>query len=181
MLRFPKLRDTIRDFAYAVVMQERPPSLKNPFTGIDGYRCFGCDPGSPIGLKLSFEREGDRVRSIWEPDPNMEGYPGVVHGGIQATLADEIGGWFIYAVLGTAGVTRNLEIAYEKPAQVSAGPFTIEAIEESHDRKEAVIIVSIFDSTGARIARARCTYAIFSEDVARKRFHFPGRQAFYEA
>jgi uncharacterized protein (TIGR00369 family) len=154
-------------------------SIQNPFVDIEGYRCFGCDPNSSIGLRLSFEREGDILRARWQPDERMEGYPGVVHGGIQATLADEIGGWFIYAIAGTAGVTRTLEMSYEQSAQLSDGPFTIEAREESRTRKELTVLVRITNNAGELLATGRCVYAVFSEQVARKRLHFPGAEAFY--
>ena len=146
---------------------------------IDGYRCFGCDPHSPIGLRLSFERDGDSLRAYWQPDERMEGYPGVIHGGIQATLADEIGGWFIYAIAGTAGVTRTLEMRYERSARTEDGPFCIEAREVSRTKKELTVEVQISGASGELLATGRCAYAIFSEQVARKRLHFPGAEAFY--
>lgn len=152
--------------------------VRNPFVGIEGYRCFGCDPGNPIGLRLHFRREGDVVRSTWEPRHELEGYPGVVHGGVQATLADELGGWYVYAVLETAGVTKDLQITYEASARVEDGPFTIAARGIERSQKHALIEVEITNATGARCAVARLTYALFSEAVARRRLYFPGAEAF---
>ena len=94
---------------------------------MEDYNCFGCDPDNPIGLRLQFQLDGDEVTARWEPHPNMQGYPAVIHGGIQATLADEIGGWYVMAMLGTAGVTRSLEIQYEQPARAAEGPFLLRA------------------------------------------------------
>lgn len=154
--------------------------IRNPFVGIDEYRCFGCDPRSPIGLHLEFVKDGDTVTAVWEPRADLEGYPGVIHGGIQATLADEIGGWFVYAVLGTAGVTRELSVVYERPAQLADGPFTLTATGGRRDEKLAVIEVAIDNARGERLCSATCRYAIFSEAVARKRLRFPGRDAFVD-
>ncbi|MFW5683978.1 MAG: PaaI family thioesterase [Spirochaetota bacterium] len=152
--------------------------VRNPFVGIDGYQCFGCDPDNPIGLRLDFHRSGDSVSATWTPRRELEGYPGVVHGGIQATLADELGGWYVYAVLGTAGVTRDLAITYEKSARVEDGPFTVTARGIERSAKEAVIEVEITNVSGDRCAVARVHYALFSEAVARKRLYFPGAEAF---
>jgi uncharacterized protein (TIGR00369 family) len=152
--------------------------VRNPFTGIDGYRCFGCDPNNGIGLGLRFRRSGDVVTAEWRPRPDLEGYPGVVHGGIQATLADEIGGWFVYAVIGTAGVTKDLSITYENPARVDDGPFRVTARSADRSPKHVVIDVEICNAAGARCAVACVTYALFSEAVARRRLAFPGAGAF---
>jgi len=152
--------------------------VRNPFVGIDGYQCFGCDPENAVGLALEFRREGDVVTTEWRPRPELEGYPGVVHGGIQATLADEIGGWYVYAIIGTAGVTKDLAITYESSARVVDGPLRIVARGLERSEKHAVIEVEIHNASGTRCAIARLTYALFSEAVARKRLFFPGREAF---
>jgi len=160
-------------------MEHQLRAIRNPFKDLDRYHCFGCDPDSPIGLKLEFARDGDAVVAKWEPRADLEGYPGVIHGGIQATLADEIGGWFIYAVLGTAGVTRSLSMRYKKPALTEEGPFSIRATGSAKDKRSAQIHVELINASGAVCTTAECDYAIFPEDVARKRLFFPGREAFY--
>lgn len=152
--------------------------VRNPFVGADGYQCFGCDPHNGIGLRLTFHRSGDVVTTTWHPRGDLEGYPGVVHGGIQATLADEVGSWYIYAVIGTAGVTRDLRITYENTARVDDGPFRIVAKSTERSAKEALVEVELFNAAGVRVAVAMVTYALFSEAVARKRLLFPGADAF---
>ena len=155
---------------------ERP--VRNPFAGNGRYRCFGCDPDHPGGLRLTFTRTDTTVRSVWQPGPHVEGYPGVVHGGIQATLADEIGSWFLYAIVGTAGVTTDLSIGFLQTARVDDGPFELIASARDIDDKRATVRVELRNAAGTLCATATCTYALFSEHVARKRFDFPGRDAF---
>ncbi|MFW5849946.1 MAG: PaaI family thioesterase [Spirochaetota bacterium] len=159
-------------------MEPHHYDVRNPFIGIPEYHCFGCAPDNPIGLRLSFRRSGDSVSATWEPRSDLEGYPGVVHGGIQATLADELGGWYVYAVIGTAGVTRDLSIKYERPARIDEGPFTIVARGIERSEKSAIIEVEIRNAEERRCAVARLDYALFSETVARKRLYFPGGDAF---
>ncbi len=52
--------------------------------------CFVCGMSNPYGLALSFyeDREGQVVAELEVPD-HYEGFPGVVHGGILASLLDE--------------------------------------------------------------------------------------------
>jgi uncharacterized protein (TIGR00369 family) len=159
--------------------EDQPGRLvPNPYVGNAEYHCFGCDPENPAGLQLRFRVEGDLVWSEWTPRELLEGYPGVIHGGIQATLADEIGGWFLHAARGTAGMTRDLQISYHNPAYAADGPFRIEARPVEESAKSAVIEVTIAGTSGTVFSTARVTYAVFSEAVARRRLSFPGREAF---
>ncbi|MFP4376507.1 MAG: PaaI family thioesterase [Spirochaetales bacterium] len=162
-------------------MSEYEGRVHNPFVGHNDYHCFGCDPHHPAGLKLEFFKRGDRVEATWEPDPKLEGYPGVVHGGIQATLADELGAWYAYAIIGTAGVTKSLQIEYKQTARLEDGPFLISAQGVEVTEKQAEVEVTLRNSSGAELAVARVVYALFSEAVARKRFFFPGKEAFFPA
>lgn len=52
-------------------------------------RCFACGQHNDAGLKLIFRREGDSVVTEYTPDERFQGFPGVVHGGVLATLLDE--------------------------------------------------------------------------------------------
>lgn len=145
---------------------------------MEQYHCFGCDPSSPVGLRMSFFVEGETLRCHWHPRPELEGYPGVIHGGIQATLADEIGGWFIHSHRGTAGVTKDLQITYHSPAHADAGPFELTAQMVDETEKEITMGVTIHGCEGTLLSTATITYAKFSEHVARKRLGFPGAESF---
>ncbi len=159
-------------------MSTTPRKVHNPYAGNPDYRCFGCDPHSPIGLKLEFSVDGQRVISEWQPRSDLEGYPGVTHGGILATLADEVGAWYLHAVRGTAGMTRELHVSYHAPARAEQGPYRLEAHAVEEDAKSSLIEVTIHGADGTLFCTARCHFAVFSEAVARKRLDFPGREAF---
>ena len=53
--------------------------------------CFGCGPKHPFGFHLKFEREGDQILTRFLPGPQYQGPPGIMHGGLVMTLADEVG------------------------------------------------------------------------------------------
>lgn len=55
--------------------------------------CFVCGEANPHGLKLRFETDGQRVWTKFRPQPEHVGFREVVHGGIIATLLDEIMVW----------------------------------------------------------------------------------------
>lgn len=55
--------------------------------------CFVCGEANPLGLKLRFETDGQLVRATFSPRPEHIGFKGVVHGGLIATVLDEIMVW----------------------------------------------------------------------------------------
>ena len=77
--------------------------------------CFACGRANPIGLKLTFHEEGDEYIATFVADPAHQGYAGVVHGGILATLLDEIMARYVWVKAGPAA-TAKLEIRYRRPA-----------------------------------------------------------------
>ena len=93
----------------------------NPWTTnkVSNYNCFGCNPNNPLGLHMHFYWDGTKVISFWKPQDNFVSWPGTLHGGIQATLLDEICGWVIFYQQQTSGVTAKMELRYRKPVHTS--------------------------------------------------------------
>ena len=54
-----------------------------------GDMCFACGKGNPIGLKLDFRFEGEEYVTEFEVRPEYQGWAGIVHGGLLATVLDE--------------------------------------------------------------------------------------------
>ena len=57
------------------------------------HSCFVCGTSNRHGLNLDFETDGQIVRSRFVPHPDHVGFKGVTHGGILATILDEIMVW----------------------------------------------------------------------------------------
>jgi acyl-coenzyme A thioesterase PaaI-like protein len=152
--------------------------IYNPYRKVEGYNCFGCSPDNPIGLRLNFREEADEVVADWVPSKPYEGWMNVLHGGIQATLLDEIASWVVFVKMKTAGVTRQMDVRYRKPVLVSDGAITIRAQLREINHTMAVIDAKLF-SGGKLCSEAVVTYYIFGEDEARDKFLYPGSDAFY--
>ena len=65
--------------------------------------CFGCGPGNPRGLRLSFRRVGDCVETGFPAAVTMEGWPGRLHSGILHTAMLETANWTVFGVAGGSG------------------------------------------------------------------------------
>ncbi len=57
------------------------------------HSCFVCGDSNAAGLKLRFETDGRIVRTRFTPRPEHIGFQQTIHGGIIATVLDEIMVW----------------------------------------------------------------------------------------
>ena len=153
--------------------------IHNGYSILKDYNCFGCSPNNPIGLCLNFYEDGEYVISKWTPTNNYEGYHNVLHGGIQATLMDEIANWVIINKLQQTGVTKNLSVNYSKSVYIHKGELTIRAKVAHTQKNEATVLAEILDINGDIRSSATVCYATFPDQVARTKYHFPGYENFY--
>ena len=81
----------------------------------DDQMCFCCGPKNPIGLKLEFENRDDgRTRTVWRPRQEHQGFKDIVHGGLVATVLDEVMIRMLYH-RGIPAVTGTMETKLLKP------------------------------------------------------------------
>ncbi len=88
-----------------------------------GQPCFGCGPDHPIGFRLSFRTEGEgdarEVVTDFLPGDQYQGPPGIMHGGLVTTLADEIAAWAVIGLLGKFGFTAQMSCKLLKPVRTN--------------------------------------------------------------
>lgn len=144
----------------------------NPWAGEPTYHCYGCDPNSHHGLRMEFFEDGEDIVSHWHPREEFQGWRNTLHGGIQATLADEIASWVVFRKFQTSGVTSRMEVKYKKPILISDGAISLRARVVKQMRNVIEIGVEIFDIRGELCTTATCIYFIFPKDRARDEFGF---------
>ena len=154
--------------------------LSNPFAKNDNnYRCFGCSPNHANGLQMKFFEDDNGVLCKWEPNTEFEGYHNVLHGGIQATMLDEIACWTIYVKQETAGVTADMNVKYKKPVFLDKGPITITGKILESNRRLVTVKAELFDADNVLCAEADVRYFVYPEKIAREKYMYPGKEAFY--
>jgi acyl-coenzyme A thioesterase PaaI-like protein len=113
----------------------RPSTVTTGWQTYDG--CFGCGTANPIGLHLcgaiadAGPHRGRYVMAVHLP-ANYQGGRGVIHGGIQAVVLDEVFGQAIH-VLGPvdrAIVTADFKLRYRRPAPTETALLAAAWIEE---------------------------------------------------
>jgi acyl-coenzyme A thioesterase PaaI-like protein len=154
-------------------------NIINPFDK-EFNMCFGCGIKNPIGLKLTFTDTDEHIQATWMPSETYQGYPNVLHGGIIASLLDEIGAWCIYVKLDTAGVTRQMNITYISPVFINKGEIGLSACIKERSEDKAILLCQLTDNRSKVCAEAIIEYFIYPADIAKKRLRYPGRDAFFE-
>ncbi len=105
--------------------------------------CFVCGVDNAFGLKSHFyETENNELIAIFHPRNEHQSYPNVIHGGISATILDEVIGRAIMMTTdsNTFGVTIELKVHYKKPVPLDSELKAIGRITNDRGR--------IFEGTG---------------------------------
>ena len=77
--------------------------------------CFACGPRNPYGLKLHFERDGDRIVSRFTALEAYQGFPGYLHGGIITALLDEVMSRVSIVNQNRWSMTAGIDVHFRKP------------------------------------------------------------------
>ncbi len=120
----------------------------------DDRTCFICGEKNPIGLKLRLRTDPERGESAADVvfPSEFQGWAGIVHGGLLASVLDEA---LIYAA-GAKGhmcVTGEITVRYVKPARTCVAYALKGRFLE--DKGRIVLAESfLFDADGQEVARA---------------------------
>ena len=144
----------------------------NPWTEEPTYHGYGCDPNHESGLKMEFFEDGDDVVCHWHPHREFESWRNTLHGGIQATLIDEIASWVIFRKFQTSGVTSRLEVQYKKPVVINQEHITLRARVVRQRRQVIDIEVELFNAEGELCSKGLCIYFLTPKERARDVFGF---------
>lgn len=146
----------------------------NPWLGMEGYFCFGCAPDNEAGVRMEFYEDGDEVVSVWKPEPKYQGWTNTLHGGIQATLLDEISAWTIARKLQTTGVTSKMELRYLKPVHTTDEYLVLRASIAEQKRNIVTVNACICNREGEVCTKTVCIYFTFPKEKALRELHFSG-------
>jgi len=127
---------------------------------------------------MNFRIEGDEVLCDWVPEAHFQGWVGVLHGGIQATLMDEIASWLVFVQLKTAGVTSRMEVKLIRPVKMDKAPFRLRASLLEMRRNIAVIQVHLYMNDGTLGAESLMHYFTFPPEIAHEKLYYPGIEHF---
>ncbi|AQT69258.1 hypothetical protein STSP2_02447 [Anaerohalosphaera lusitana] len=80
--------------------------------------CIVCNKANPKGLNINYvlTEDGSGVTAVFDCDEQYEGYPGIIHGGVIASIFDGAMGNCMFAH-GHSAVTVELTTRFRHPVQ----------------------------------------------------------------
>ena len=129
---------------------------------LPSYRdCFACGRENRRGLRLQFFADQHGVKGTFRAQDFFCGFPGIVHGGILASAADEVMWWAASWKRASSCVTVELNVKYLKPASTDQEyELTAKVIKEK--RRIVEVEGEVRDKGGQVYASAWGKYLIFS-------------------
>lgn len=113
----------------------------------DDNHCFACGINNPDGLGLKWIISGKAANAKFTPDRKYQGWKGILHGGIIATLLDEA----MSQACGGA-LTAEMTIRFVAPAEI--GKLLDIHGEIINERRKIVETKASIHSSGILIAHA---------------------------
>jgi uncharacterized protein (TIGR00369 family) len=118
----------------------------------DSGRCFACGKDNPQGLKLQVRKTPDGVELDYALREHFAGWQGIAHGGIVATILDELLAWACTNA-GRNCVTAEMTVRYRKPVRTGQPINGIGRITE--DRGRLILAEArLLDASGQLLAEA---------------------------
>ncbi|HOT02333.1 MAG TPA: PaaI family thioesterase [Acidobacteriota bacterium] len=131
--------------------------------------CFCCGTDNPHGLQLRIAHDESTGRVFTECAlaERYQGYRGTVHGGLLATLLDELMAHAALRVAGGHAATARMEVAFRRPVPVGE-PLRVEAEADKVSGRRIQTRGWIVNSRGERLAEASALFLAVPADGSPK-------------
>jgi uncharacterized protein (TIGR00369 family) len=120
----------------------------------DDRTCFVCGEKNPHGLRIQMRIDPERGEAAAEVvfEERFQGWAGIVHGGLLATVLDEA---LIYAAgaKGLKCVTGEITVRYVKPASTGVR-YTLKGRFLEENGRIVTAESELLDADGTQVARA---------------------------
>jgi len=132
----------------------------------DDRMCFCCGERNPIGLKLTFTMgpEG-RLSTVWRPRREHVGFKDLIHGGLVATVLDEVMARVIFE-RGMPGVTASMETKLLLPVRWGRDYRFTAWVGRERSRTVETEAEAVDVETGERAAWSKATFVRVKSDSA---------------
>ncbi len=135
--------------------------MEEPIHLEDNNMCYACGKKNEKGLHLefSFFEQEKRIETTFLPSNHYQGWKGVVHGGIMATVLDEAMAKLVHR-LGYHAVTASLDVRYKDVAKTRE-PFTVSAEVTKHSKRLIFTKAVANRGDGKVVAEARAKLMLY--------------------
>jgi acyl-coenzyme A thioesterase PaaI-like protein len=141
-------------------MDKRGRNAALPTPVADNY-CFVCGRDNPRGLriKVNYQPEKLAAETVLALPREYQGWAHVIHGGILATLLDELMAHAVWHFAGP-GLTLGLEVRFHQPLKPEEPIRVRGVLQSTHGRGRLAVGEIIRLSDGQRIASAKSRFLL---------------------
>ncbi len=127
-------------------------------------QCFACGHDNPHGLKMVFESNGEKLRSTVTIPEHHRGWSNLVHGGILATMTDEIMSWAAIHLLRRFVLTKKMTTSYLRPVRIGTTLTATGFIKNQINEKSAIMQAEIRNEAGNLCATGEGEFVLFTPE-----------------
>jgi len=131
--------------------------------------CFGCGGGNARGMKIVFQADETtrRVTGDFRLGPEYQGATGFIHGGIIATVLDEVMSK-VSRLTNVHAVTAELTVEYLRPVRVNED-LRAEGFATRQEGRDLYREGEIRNAAGTVLARGRARFVIIDPERYNKK------------
>ena len=122
--------------------------------------CWGCGQNNPHGLQIKSYWSGESTVCVWQPQPRYVGWPGILNGGILASLVD------CHCICTAISDAEQRESSDDQPIAFATGSLNISYLRPVPIQSAVELSARITERT-ARKTRVECTVTAAGELCAR--------------
>lgn len=130
------------------------------------HSCFVCGESNPHGLKMRFHAEGRLVTAKFRPCAEHVGFKGVVHGGLTATVLDEIMVWACVVATRKFAYCAELKVRYLRPLAPGEEVVVTSELVEDHKGRILEAKAAMHNAAGTTLVQATGKYMPLKEATA---------------
>ncbi len=134
-----------------------------PLPGVDKC-CFACGGDNHHGLQMTFETNGERLRSKIEINKRFRGWSNLVHGGVLSTILDETMSWAAIYFCKKLILTMGMRVDFHKPVRVGQKVVAYGFIREQRGKRKVQVGSEIVNEQQEIVASSTGEFALFSEE-----------------
>jgi acyl-coenzyme A thioesterase PaaI-like protein len=131
------------------------------------HNCFACGTLNTGGLHLGLHVDGERCWTDLEIPERFQGWDEIAHGGIVATILDEVMAWSLVDA-DNWGLTARLSIAFKRPVPLGRPIHAEGWITESRRRVITTAGRMVAGGSGEVLATAEALYVAATDDRKRE-------------
>lgn len=113
---------------------------------------------------MTFESNGEQIRTKLTVSQQFRGWSKLVHGGVLATILDETMSWAAIILSKRFILTKQMSIQFHRPVYVGSCLCGIGYIKEKTGERKATVKGELFDDQGNLCASSEGEFVLYSKE-----------------